>query len=160
MTLSIRPAVEADVPLILRMIRSLAEYEKMADQVVATESGIRDALFGTRRYGEVILGQVGAEAVGFALFFHNFSTFRGAPGIFLEDLFVEPQWRGHGFGRQLLAHIAAVAVARGCHRMEWSVLDWNESAIDFYRRAGARPLADWTMFRLTGDALRALAAGG
>ena len=153
----IEPASEADVPLILRMIKALADYERLADQVVATEAGLREALFGERRYGEVVLGYAGTDAVGFALFFHNFSTFRGAPGIYLEDLFVDPRWRGRGLGRRLLAHVAAVAVARGCHRMEWSVLDWNESAVAFYRRAGARPLDDWTMFRVTGDALLALA---
>jgi GNAT superfamily N-acetyltransferase len=153
----IRPASDADVPLVLRMIKALAEFEKLGDQVVATEASLRHALFGERPYGEVVLGYVGSEPVGFALFFHSFSTFRGAPGVYLEDLFVEPAWRGRGFGRRLLAHVAAVAVARGCHRMEWSVLDWNEQAITFYRGAGARPMDEWTTFRLTGDALAALA---
>jgi GNAT superfamily N-acetyltransferase len=152
----IEPAVVADVPLILRMIKALADYEKMAADVVATEDRLRAALFGPRPYGEVIIGYVAGEPVGFALFFHNFSTFRGAPGLFLEDLFVEPQWRGRGFGRQLLAHLAAIALARGCHRMEWTVLDWNEPAIAFYRRVGARPMDAWQIFRLTGEALRAL----
>ncbi len=155
----IQPASEQDVPVVLRMIKALAEYEKLADQIVATEASLREALFGERRFGEVIIGYAGDEPVGFALFFHNFSTFRGAPGLYLEDLFVEPRWRGHGFGRKLLQHLAGVAVARGCHRMEWAVLDWNEPAIQFYRRAGARSLDDWRIFRLTGDPLNQLAAG-
>jgi GNAT superfamily N-acetyltransferase len=153
----IEPASTDDVPVILRMIEALAEYEKLGHEVVATEEGLRAALFGGRPFGEVVIGYMDAEPVGFALFFHNFSTFRGAPGLYLEDLFVYPQWRRQGFGRRLLVHLAALAVERGCHRMEWSVLDWNESAIDFYRRAGARLLDDWRTFRLTGDALRALA---
>jgi GNAT superfamily N-acetyltransferase len=156
----IAPASEADVPQLLRLIKALGEYEKLSHEVVATEAGLREALFGTRRYAEAVIGAVEGAPVGFALFFHNFSTFRGAPGLYLEDLFVDPSWRGRGFGRRLLAHLAAIAVERGCHRMEWSVLDWNESAIAFYRRAGARLLDDWRIFRLTGDALRALAAGG
>jgi GNAT superfamily N-acetyltransferase len=155
----IEPATEADVPLILRMIEALADYEQLANEVVATEERLRTALFGGRPYAEVVVGRLGADPIGFALFFHNFSTFRGAPGLYLEDLFVFPQWRGQGFGRRLLAHLAAIAVDRGCHRMEWSVLDWNESAIEFYRRAGARLMDDWRIFRLTGDALRALAGG-
>jgi GNAT superfamily N-acetyltransferase len=156
----ISPASEADVPLVLRMITALAEYEKLAHDVVATEAGLREALFGVRPCAEVVIGYVGAEPVGFALFFHNFSTFRGARGLYLEDLFVNPSWRGRGFGRRLLAHLARIAVERGCHRMEWSVLDWNESAIEFYRRAGARLLDDWRIFRLTGGPLRALAQAG
>jgi GNAT superfamily N-acetyltransferase len=154
------PATESDVPLLLRLIKALAEYEKLGHDVVATEAGLREALFGARRYAEAVIGEMEGEPVGFALFFHNFSTFRGAPGLYLEDLFVDPSWRGRGFGRRLLAHLAAIAVARGCHRMEWSVLDWNESAIAFYRRAGANLLDDWRIFRLTGDALRAVAEGG
>jgi GNAT superfamily N-acetyltransferase len=153
----IEPATSADTPTILRMITALAEYEKLAPEVVATEEGLRNALFGAKPYAEVVLAYIGTEPVGFALFFHNFSTFRGAPGLYLEDLFVDPQWRGRGVGRTLMAHLAAIAVERRCHRMEWSVLDWNESAIAFYRRAGARLLDDWRIFRLTGDALRALA---
>jgi GNAT superfamily N-acetyltransferase len=153
------PASAADVPLILRMITALAEYERLGADVVATEEGLRQALFGPRPSAEVVVGYVAAEPVGFALFFHNFSTFRGAPGLYLEDLFVDPQWRGRGYGRKLLAHLAAIAVTRGCHRMEWSVLDWNEPAIAFYRRAGARLLEDWRIFRLTGEALRTLAGG-
>ena len=156
---TISPASEADVPQLLRLITALGEYEKLSHEVVATEAGLREALFGARRYAEAVIGAVEGEPVAFALFFHNFSTFRGAPGLYLEDLFVDPSWRGRGFGRRLLAHLAAIALARGCHRMEWSVLDWNESAIAFYRRAGARLLDDWRIFRLTGDALRAAAEG-
>ncbi len=141
------------------MIKGLAEYEKLAADVVATEDGLRHALFGSRPCAEVVFGCIGAKPIGVALFFHNFSTFRGAPGLYLEDLFVEPEWRGRGVGRKLLAHLAAVAVERHCHRLEWSVLDWNDSAIAFYRQAGARLLDDWRIFRLTGDALRALAEG-
>jgi GNAT superfamily N-acetyltransferase len=155
--LRIEPATSADVPLILRMITALAEYEKLEAEVVATEEGLQAALFGPRPFGEVVIGYVGTEAVGFALFFHNFSTFRGAPGLYLEDLFVDARWRGRGFGRQLLAHLAAIAVDRGCHRMEWSVLNWNAPAIAFYRGVGAHPLHDWHTFRLTGDGLRTLA---
>jgi GNAT superfamily N-acetyltransferase len=152
----IEPASVSDVPAILRMITALAEYEKLAHAVVATEDDLREALFGARPLAEVIIGSVRAEQVGFALFFHNFSTFRGAPGLYLEDLFVYPQWRGHGFGRALLAHLARLALERRCHRMEWSVLDWNEPAIEFYRRAGAILLEDWRICRLSGQELQAL----
>jgi GNAT superfamily N-acetyltransferase len=153
----IEPATPDDVSTILRMIKALAEYEKMAADVVATEENLRNALFGAKAYAEVVVAYVGAEPVGFALFFHNFSTFRGAPGLYLEDLFVDPEWRGRGVGHRLMAHLAAIAVARRCHRMEWSVLDWNESAIAFYRRAGARLLDDWRICRISGEALRELA---
>ena len=156
----IEAASETDVPLILRMIKALADYENMSDEVVATESSVREALFSDRPFGEVVIGYAGTEPAGFAVFFHSFSTFRGAPGLYLEDLFVEPRWRGHGFGRKLLAHVASLAVARGCHRLEWSVLDWNELAIRFYRRVGAQPMDDWTVFRLTGEALHSIASGG
>jgi GNAT superfamily N-acetyltransferase len=148
------------VPIILKMIKALAEYEQMADAMVATEDSLREGLFGPRPFAEVMLGFVGAEAAGYALFFHNFSTFRGAPGIFLEDLFVEPAWRGRGFGRALLVRLAAIAVERGCQRVEWVVLDWNAPAIAFYRGAGADMLEDWRVCRLTGDALRDLSQGG
>ena len=154
----IEPATSADIPVILRMIKGLAEYEKLAAAVVATEDGLRQALFGPRPYAEVLLGYLGSEPVGFALFFHTFSTFRGAPGLYLEDLFVDVPWRGRGFGRRLLAQVAATAVERGCHRLEWSVLEWNEGAIAFYRRAGAQLLDEWRIFRLTGEALVSLAA--
>ena len=155
----IEPATSADIPVILRMIKGLAEYEKLAAAVVATEDGLRQALFGPRPYAEVLLGYLGSEPVGFALFFHTFSTFRGAPGLYLEDLFVDAPWRGRGFGRRLLAQVAATAVERGCHRLEWSVLDWNEPAIGFYRKLGAVPMGDWTVYRLTGDALLRLGMG-
>jgi GNAT superfamily N-acetyltransferase len=151
------PAGEQDVPLVLSFIRKLAEYEKLSDQVVATEELVREGLFGARPVAEVVLAYVGEEPVGFALYFHNFSTFVGRAGIYLEDLFVEPAHRGKGFGKALLKHVAQVAVERGCGRFEWAVLDWNTPAIDFYRSLGAVPLDDWTLFRLTGDALRRVA---
>jgi GNAT superfamily N-acetyltransferase len=154
---TIKAATEADVPLVLRLIKALAAYEKLAEAVVATEQGLRDALFGERRYAEVVIGCAGREPAGFALYFHNFSTFRGAPGVYLEDLYVEPQWRGQGLGRLLLAHVARVAVERGCHRVEWMVLDWNDPAIHFYRRLGARAMDDWTLYRLAGEELHRLA---
>jgi GNAT superfamily N-acetyltransferase len=153
-------AAVQDVPEILGMIKELANYEKMSEWVVATEEGLRAALFGARPFAEAVLAKVDARGVGFALFFHNFSTFRGAPGLYLEDLYVRPQWRGRGYGRKLLAHLAALAVSRGCERMNWLVLDWNEPAIGFYRRAGATVADDWRLCRLTGDALDALAAEG
>jgi GNAT superfamily N-acetyltransferase len=152
------PATDRDVPVILSMIKGLADYEKMADQVTATEDGLRASLFGPRPAAEVVIGYAGDTPAGFALFFHNYSTFLGQPGIYLEDLFVVPAWRGSGLGRRLLTHLAGLAVARGCGRLEWSVLDWNEPAIGFYRRLGARPMDGWTIFRLTGDALSHLAS--
>ena len=155
--LVIRAAAEADVPLLLRLIRALAAYEKLTHEVVATEASIRDGLFGPRRVAEAIVAHLGAEPVGFALFFSTFSTFLGAPGIYLEDLFVEERWRGRGFGKRLLAHLAGIAVERGCGRLEWSVLDWNEPALRFYRSLGAGPNAGWTVYRLTGEPLAALA---
>jgi GNAT superfamily N-acetyltransferase len=159
MTFRLEPATEADVPLILGMIRSLGDYEKLSHEVVATESKLRETLFGRRPYAEVVIGYAGDEPAGFALFFHNFSTFLSAPGLYLEDLFVEPAWRGRGLGRLMLTHLAKIAVDRGCGRMEWSVLDWNDPAIGFYKRLGAKPLQDWTVFRLTGDTLMSLGRG-
>ena len=153
----IRPAVIDDVPLILGFIRALAEYEHLAHQVEATEEILRENLFGSRRTAETILAYWGDEPVGFAVFFHNFSTFLGRPGIYLEDLFVKPEMRGRGFGKRLLVHIAKLAKQRGCGRFEWSVLDWNEPSIQFYKKLGAIPLSDWTTFRVTGDALTRLA---
>jgi GNAT superfamily N-acetyltransferase len=152
------PATERDVPLVLELIKGLAEYERLAHEVVATEAVLRETLFGARPGAEVVIAYVGEEAAGFALFFHNFSTFLGRPGLALEDLFVRPAWRGRGIGRKLLAHLAALAVARGCGRFEWQVLDWNADAIAVYRRVGAVPMSDWTTYRLTGDALARLAA--
>jgi GNAT superfamily N-acetyltransferase len=154
----IEQATERDVPLILRLIKALAEYEKMAHEVTATEEALRQSLFGPRPAAEVVIGYAGDEPAGFALFFHNYSTFLGQPGIYLEDLYVVPERRGHGLGKRLIAHLAALAVERGCGRLEWAVLDWNEPAIGFYRRLGARPMDQWTVFRLIGDALRQLAS--
>jgi GNAT superfamily N-acetyltransferase len=155
--LAIRTAVLADLPVLLSLIRALAEYERLADEVVATEAGLRASLFGEAPGAEALLAFAGGEPVGFAVFFHNFSTFVGRRGLYLEDLFVRPEHRGRGYGRRLLAHLARLAVERGCGRFEWAVLDWNEPAIGFYRKLGARPLADWTVFRLEGERLARLA---
>jgi GNAT superfamily N-acetyltransferase len=152
----IKPAAPADVPLLLQMIKALAEYERMAHEVDATEDGLRGALFGPKPYAEAVIAFADGEPVGYALFFHNFSTFRGSPGLYLEDLFVYPDHRGRGYGKRLLEHLASLAAARGCQRFEWCVLDWNQSAIDFYRRAGAVVLDDWRICRLTGEPLRLL----
>jgi GNAT superfamily N-acetyltransferase len=154
---TIRFATEQDVPLIVQFIKGLAEYEKLAHEVTASEELLRETLFGTRRVAEVIIGDYEGEPVAFAVFFHNFSTFLGRPGIYLEDLFVKPDMRGRGFGRILLTYLARVAKERNCGRVEWSVLDWNEPAIRFYKSLGAVPLDEWTMYRLTGDALDAQA---
>jgi len=156
--LRITPATERDVPLILRLIKDLAEYERMSNEVVATEEGLRATLFGSRPAAEVLLGYAGEEPAGFALFFHNFSTFVGKPGLYLEDLFVVPKFRGRGYGKALLARLAQIAIERNCGRFEWTVLDWNEPAIGFYRKLGAVPMEDWTIFRVSGDALETLAA--
>ena len=153
-TASIREATAADVPAILGLIRELAEYERLLDMVVATEASLQQSLFGPRPFAEALIAEVGGEAVGFALFFHNYSTFLGKPGVYLEDLFVRPAFRGQGLGQMLLTRVAQIAVERDCGRMEWSVLNWNEPAIRFYESLGARPLSDWTTYRLTGDALR------
>ena len=154
---TIRFATEQDVPLILQFIKGLADYEKLSHEVTASEELLRETLFGTRRVAEVIIGDYEREPVAFAVFFHNFSTFLGRPGIYLEDLFVKPDMRGRGFGRILLTYLARVAKERNCGRVEWSVLDWNEPAIRFYKSLGAVPLDEWTMYRLTGDALNAQA---
>jgi GNAT superfamily N-acetyltransferase len=146
------------VPLILRLIQGLAEYEKLAHEVSATEAGLRDTLFGARPAADVIIAYAGETPAGFALFFPSYSTFLGKPGLYLEDLFVLPEWRGHGIGRALLAQLARIAVERGCGRFEWSVLDWNEPAIGFYKSLGARLMDGWSIFRVTGDALTKLAA--
>ena len=154
----ISPAVAADVPVLLGLIRALADYERLSSSVIATEASIHESLFGGSPVAEAIIARAGDEPVGFALWFHNYSTFLGRRGLYLEDLFVKPEWRHRGIGRQLLAEVAAVAVARDCGRMEWSVLDWNEPAIRTYRSIGAVSMDEWTINRLTGDALRALAA--
>jgi GNAT superfamily N-acetyltransferase len=156
---TLRPATPADVPLILGFIRELAAYEKLDDQVLATESLLAEQLFGPRPAAEVVIAEVDGLAVGFALFFHNFSTFLGRPGLFLEDLYVQPQARGFGVGKALLRHLAGLAIARNCGRMDWNVLDWNEPAIGFYKKLGADVLPDWRTCRVTGEALKALARG-
>lgn len=156
--ITIRAATEEDVPRILAFIRALAQYERLEHEVVATEADLRESLFGPRRHAEVALACAGTEPLGFAVFFHNFSTFLGRPGLYLEDLFVLPEARGRGIGKQLLTWLARTAVERGCARLEWSVLDWNEPAIGFYRGLGAVPMDAWTVFRVTGAALTNLAA--
>jgi GNAT superfamily N-acetyltransferase len=176
----LRPATFADAPLILYFIQQLADYEGLLDRVSATEATLTETLFGAKPPAEVIIAEIAAgpagspiasttldadsgaagvgEPAGFAVFFHTYSTFEGRPGLYLEDLFVLPRWRGRGLGRRLIAELARIAIARGCARMEWSVLDWNEMALRVYRSVGARPLDEWTVQRLDGDALRALAA--
>lgn len=156
MAATIRPATAGDVPAILRLIRALAEYEKLLHEAVATEEDLRRTLFGAKPAAEVLLAEQDGRAVGMALFFQNYSTFLGKPGIYLEDLFVEPACRGQGIGKALLQAVARLAVQRGCGRFEWSVLDWNQPAIDFYRSLGAQPMSDWTVFRVTGKALEQL----
>jgi GNAT superfamily N-acetyltransferase len=153
----IAAATPADVPVILEMITALAEYERLSDQVVATEAALRDTLFGAHPAAEVVIGYAGDTPAGFALFFHTYSTFLAQRGLYLEDLFVAPPWRGRGLGRQLLSHLARIAVERKCGRMEWSVLNWNQPAIRVYRGVGAAPMDEWTVYRLTGTALRDLA---
>jgi GNAT superfamily N-acetyltransferase len=149
----IRPATVQDVPAIARLIRALAVYERLAHAVTFDEAQLRLHLFGPRPFAEVLLAEDAGQTVGFALFFHNYSTFRGQPGIYLEDLFVDPQHRGKGHGKALFTALARLAVQRQCGRLEWAVLDWNEPAIGFYQRLGAKPLNDWTSYRLTDDAL-------
>ncbi len=160
MTLRIRAGELADVPLIAELIRGLARYEKLEQQVTMTEEKLTDALFGERRYAETLIAEDGGAPVGFALFFHNFSTFLAQPGIYLEDLFVLPEHRGAGIGKSLLADLARIAVERGCGRLEWAVLDWNRDAIGFYERLGAKPNSEWTVYRLTGESLHSLAQPG
>jgi GNAT superfamily N-acetyltransferase len=158
--LRIREAVPADVPVVASLIRELAEYERLLPEVTMTEELLAAHLFGPRPYAEVAIAEDGdGRPLGFALFFHNFSTFLGLPGIYLEDLYVRPDKRGRGAGRALLEHVARVARERGCGRLDWSVLNWNDPAIGFYRRLGARPNSDWTGYRLEGDALARLASG-
>lgn len=158
MNLLIRPADSADLPLIAQLIRDLAEYEKLAGEVRFDEAVLGAMLFGSRPYAEVIIGELDGVPQAFALFFHNFSTFEGRPGIYLEDLFVRPAARGAGLGKAMLAHLAALAVERDCARLEWSVLDWNEPAIGFYRSLGARMMDEWTVMRVDGPALTQLGA--
>jgi GNAT superfamily N-acetyltransferase len=157
MTLSIRPATSDDLPLIAQFIRDLADYERLAHEVRFDEAELGERLFGARPYAEVLIGEVDGVAEGFALFFHNFSTFEGKPGVYLEDLFVRPEARGAGLGKAFLQRLAQLAVERDCARLEWWVLDWNEPAIRFYKALGAKPMDDWTTYRVDGDALAALA---
>lgn len=156
--IAIRPAVREDTGRILAFIRELAEYEQLAHEAVADEAGLARQLFGDTPRAEVLIAEVDGEAAGFALFFHNFSTFVGKPGLYLEDLFVRPQYRGLGLGKRLMVRLAKIAQDRDCGRFEWSVLDWNTPAIDFYRSLGAVGMDAWTVQRVTGDALAALAA--
>ena len=157
MTTAIRPAATADLPLIAALIRELAEYEKLSHEVRFDEARLAEYLFGARPYAEVVIAEAAGEACGFALFFHNFSTFEGRPGIYLEDLFVRPEARGRGLGKALLAHLAGLAIARDCARLEWWVLDWNAPSIGFYKALGARPMDEWTVMRVDGAALAELA---
>ena len=157
-SIRLESAAERDVPLILRFIRELADYEQLAHEVVATEQDLHAALFGPDRVAHAVIACAGDEPAGFALYFFTFSTFLAKPGVYLEDLYVTPAWRRHGIGRMLLAHLARTAVDRGCGRMEWSVLDWNRQALSVYRAIGAQPMHEWTVQRLTGASLSALAA--
>jgi GNAT superfamily N-acetyltransferase len=153
----IKSATESDVPVIRAFIKKLAAYERLSHEVVATEDLLRETLFGERRTAEVAIGYLETKAVGFVLFFHNYSTFLGKPGLYIEDLFVDEEHRGRGYGRALLLHVARLAKERGCGRLEWAVLDWNQPAIDFYKKLGALPMSEWTVFRVTGKSLDALA---
>lgn len=159
MPVRIRSAAPADVPLIRELIEGLATYEKLRHECIASDELLHSALFGERPYAEVAIAELDGNAAGFALFFYNFSTFLARPGIYLEDLFVQPAFRGHGVGKALLQRLAALAVERQCGRLEWSVLDWNVDAIGFYESVGARPQDEWTVYRVTGDALTRLAHG-
>jgi GNAT superfamily N-acetyltransferase len=156
-SLQIRKASEADVPVIVWFIRQLAEYERLLQEAVMTEESLRESLFGSRPSAEVLLGYYQDKPVAFAVFFHNFSTFLGRRGLYLEDLFVIPEMRGKGFGRAFLVHLAKIARERNCGRFEWAVLDWNEPAIQFYKKLGAVPMNEWSIFRVTGEALERLA---
>ena len=155
--LTIRPAQVTDIPIILQLIRDLATYERAPNEVTATEEQLRSVFFGEKPAAEVLLAFAGNAPVGFAVFFHNFSTWLGRPGLYLEDLFVKPDERGKGYGRALLVHLGKIARDRGCGRMEWAVLNWNEPAIRFYRALGAKPMDEWTVFRLTADGIAKLA---
>jgi len=154
----IERATERDVPLILELINGLAVYEKLAHEVTATEAGLRETLFGARPAADVIIAYAGDTPAGFALFFPNYSTFLGKPGLYLEDLFVRPEYRGQGLGLALMKRLAAIAVERGCGRFEWSVLDWNAPAIGFYESLGAKLMDGWSIVRVTGEALTRLAS--
>jgi GNAT superfamily N-acetyltransferase len=153
----VKSATESEVPVIFSFIKKLAEYERLSSEVVATEELLRETLFGQRRTAEVAIGYLETKAVGFVLFFHNYSTFLGQPGLYIEDLFVDEDYRRRGYGRALLLHVARLAKERGCGRLEWAVLDWNEPAIGFYKKLGALPMSEWTVFRVTGKSLDELA---
>jgi GNAT superfamily N-acetyltransferase len=155
---TVRPAVAADVPTILRFIRELADYERAPEEAIAKPELLHEALFSARPACECFMGEIGGVPEGFALFFHNFSTWKGRRGVYLEDLYVTPAARGKGLGKALLARVASVAVERGCPRLEWAVLDWNTPALEFYRALGAQPLSEWTVHRVTGDSLTKLAS--
>ncbi|BBB12766.1 GNAT family N-acetyltransferase [Sphingopyxis sp. FD7] len=157
MTLAIRPATRADLPLIAEFIRDLAEYERLSHEVRFDEAKLGENLFGPRPYAEVVIGEIDGTPQGFALFFHNFSTFEGRPGLYLEDLFVRPEARGSGLGKALLAHLAQLCVTRDCARLEWWVLDWNAPSIGFYKSLGAKMMDEWTVMRVDGEALKMLA---
>lgn len=159
MTITIRSATAHDVPLIRELIEGLADYERLRHECIATDELLQATLFGARPYAEVLIAESDGDAAGFALFFHNYSTFLARPGIYLEDLFVRPSHRGRGVGKQLLQHLASLVVERQCGRLEWSVLNWNTDAIGFYEKLGARPQDEWTVYRVTGDALTRLATG-
>ncbi len=154
---TISPATEKHLPLILHFIRQLAEYERLSSRVVATEALLHESLFGPQPKAEVLIAHLGDQPAGFAVFFHNFSTFTGRGGIYLEDLFVDPKFRRAGIGKALLAHLAKLTKDRGCSRLDWAVLDWNEPAIRFYKKIGAEAMNDWTVYRVSGDALDTLA---
>jgi GNAT superfamily N-acetyltransferase len=158
--IEIEPATPADVPLLLAMIGELAVFEKLSDQVVATEQKLHAALFGTRPHAEAVIARSAGQAAAFALYFHNFSTFLAQPGLYLEDLYVRPAYRGRAIGKALLAHLARLAVERGCGRFEWAVLDWNQTARKFYESLGARANSEWINYRISGEALRRLGEGG
>jgi GNAT superfamily N-acetyltransferase len=158
LNIHVRPAIPADVPLIFDLIRGLAEYEKLSHEMIGSQADLEQHLFGSRPYCESLIAEDEAGPAGFALFFHNYSTFRVQPGLYLEDLYVLPERRGHGFGRALLTRLAAITVERGCGRLEWAVLDWNTPAIGFYTRLGARLMDDWTTCRVDGEALARLSS--
>jgi GNAT superfamily N-acetyltransferase len=157
MKIQIRNATESDIPMLLSLIKDLAQYEKLLPEVVTGEQELRESLFSKRPAAEALIGEGHGRPIGFAIFFHNFSTFLGKRGLYLEDLFIKPEFRKQGFGEEMLIRLAQIATERNCGRFEWAVLDWNESAIGFYKKLGARQMDDWRVFRLTGEALRNLA---
>jgi len=155
--ITLRAANENDTPIILSLIKELAEYEKLSHEVLADENKLKTTLFGKKKFAEVIIADYKNEPAGFALFFHNYSTFLGKPGIYLEDLYVKTDLRGKGIGKILLAYLGKLALERDCGRIEWAVLDWNEPSIQFYKNLGAKPMDEWTVFRVTSDSIKNLA---